>query len=154
MGHVVPPSRTWVFAPLYAPKPEPVSVNETPMGPDDGTTLATAGATTVKYDVALDSTPFPDERSIHNGCGPGGKEDTLAVIVASFQTEIASVVPPSSTRVSEPADAPKPGPVMVNEVPTGPDEGDGPAKLSAVTVKVPTLVVSEPEPWTNWTVTG
>src|SRR5665213_3608396 len=90
IGVVVPPISTTVLALPYVPNPEPFKVKAMPMGPVDGVSDATLGASTRNV-AAVETETAPVEAA----SAPG----TVPVIVASFQTEIGQVVPPMRTKV-------------------------------------------------------
>jgi hypothetical protein len=104
--------------------------------------------------VLLDSRPAPDKRSIRSACAPAERTGTVPVIVPSVQTEIGTVVPPRRSSVVLPEYGPKPAPAKVNDVPMGPDDGVGGARVSGVTVNVLMALKAALLPWMRSTSSG
>jgi hypothetical protein len=126
------PLNVTVLVPWAAPKPVPVIVTAVPTGPDVGAKLLMLGGTvTVKTVPLLDSPPtvtttFPVVAKAGTA--------TMTLVVPQLVT-VAAV--PLNVTVLVPWAAPKPVPVIVTAVPTGPDVG---AKLLMLGGTVPVIV--------------
>jgi hypothetical protein len=117
-GVAVNPLKEMVLAPLSAPKLVPVTVIESPAIPEFVDKLVIKGVTT-KVPVLL-ATVFTvtETLAIPAGKPPG----TGATIAVSLQTEGVTVMPPTVTGLKFWA-VPKPLPLIVRALLTGPDAG-------------------------------
>jgi hypothetical protein len=125
------PLNVTALVPFVAPKFAPAIVTDVPTGPLAGVTLVTVGATvTVNVDALL-ATP-PTVTTTPPVVEAGGTGTTMLVA----DQLVGTAVTPLNVTVLVPFVAPKPLPVIVVTVPTGPDEG-------------PTVVIVGPDDGVN-----
>lgn len=118
-----------VLVPWVPPKFVPVMVTEVPTGPEDGERLVMPGVT-VKFTLLLAN----PTTVITTGAAPRPRlAGTGALTLVALQLVGETVTPPMLT-VLLPCVAPKLVPVIVSEVPTGPEVGDT-LVIPGVTVK-------------------
>src|SRR6266568_3595221 len=138
VGVAVVPLKVTVLVPWVAPKFAPVMVTEVPPGPEVGDRLVMLGAVETVKVTPLLATPFTVTTTLPVVAPVG----TGAAIEVALQLVGVAAVPLKVT-VLLPCVAPKFAPVMVTEVPTGPEVGDRLVMLGAVeTVKLTPLLAS------------
>ena len=129
VGVVGTPLNVIVLVPCVAPKLVPVIVTDVPIGPEVGDRLVMLGAVTAKLTPAL-ARP-PTVTTTLPVVAPRGTGATI--LVAAQLVGVATI--PLNVTVLVPCDAPKLVPLIVTEVPTGPEVGERLVMLGAVTVK-------------------
>jgi hypothetical protein len=128
VGVAVGPLNVTVLVPCVGPNPVPVIVIGVPANPLKGDRLVMLG-TTEKLTPLLDEAPtvtttFP----VYAAAGTG-----TAMLVGPQLVGVAAV--PLNATVLEPCAAPKLDPLMVTDVPIGPDVGETVLIAGTVTVK-------------------
>jgi hypothetical protein len=113
------PANVTVLLPWLAPKLVPLMVIEAPIGPEAGEKPVIPGVT-VKFVLALGTAPTVTMTGAAPSPKPGGTLNTTAV---SLQVLGVTLTPPMVT-VLAPWLWPKSVPLIVTEVPTGPEGGD------------------------------
>jgi len=136
VGVAAVPLNVTVLVPWDAPKLVPVTATEVPTGPDAGLRLAIAGVTVkVAEPFALEMPPTVTSTLARPASTLFGTEATILV---GFQLMGVATRPPMVT-VLVPCGPPNALPVMVTEVPAGPDVGFM-LVISGVTVKFTLLL--------------
>jgi len=139
VGLAATPLKVTVVEPCVVPKLEPLIVTDVPTGPEVGDRVVILGVGKTVNFMPLLATP-PTVTTTFPVPAPVG---TGTLIVVAFQLVGVAAVPANVT-VLEPCVEPKPAPVMVTTMPTGPVMGErlvspGPAS----TVKVIVLLGTE-----------
>lgn len=138
VGVAATPLNVTVLVPCVAPKLVPLIVTEVPTAPEAGDTLVMLGAVTVKPTPLLVCAPtFTSTLPV---AVPDG---TVATILVAAQL-VGVLATPLNVTLLVPCAAPKFVPVMVTEVPMGPDVGDRLVILGAVTLKLTALLARPP----------
>ena len=139
-----------VLVPCGEPKPVPVMTTDVPTGPPSGLKLVTVGAAPTTKLVPLIPVPVAVVTEIAPEIAPAGTG--IVIEVSSHAVAPVAVVLLNFT-VLVPCEAPKPVPVMVTEVPTGPPDGlkllttgAAPTTKLSTLVPVPAAVVTEMVP--------
>ncbi len=146
VGVAAIPLKATVFVPCVAPKFVPVIVTEVPTGPEVGDKLVILGAVTVKLTPLLARPP-----TVTTTFPVAAPKGTGATIFVAAQLVAVAAMPLKLT-VLVPWVAPKLVPVIVTEVPTGPEVGDKLVMIGAVTVKLTPLLARPPTVTTTFPV--
>lgn len=116
VGDASTPLKVTVLAPCVSPRLDPLIVTSVPAGPDSGEIPEIVGTTTVKFRALLGAPPTV------TSTGPlVAFPGTGTLIVVAFQLAGVAVVPLNVT-VLVPWTDPKFDPVIVNELPTDPED--------------------------------
>ena len=135
VGVAVVPLKVTVLVPCVVPKVVPLIVTEVPVGPEVGERLVMCG-------VTVNVTPLLERLPTFTTTGPVVAFDgTSATILVLLQLVMDVAVVPLKVRVLVPWVVPKFDPLMVTEVPTGPEVGDrllilGPLAANAAPKKI------------------
>ncbi len=113
------PLNVTVLEPCVVPKLVPVMVTDEPGAPEIGETLVTTGVARTVNVTPFEAMPFSVTTTLPVVAPVG----TTATIEVALHVETVAAVPLNFT-VLEPWDEPKFVPVIVTDVPTGPDVGD------------------------------
>jgi len=132
VGVALTPPKVTVLVPCVAPKFAPLIVTDVPTGPELGFRLLMLGAGTVTVKVKPLLTCPPTVATTLPVLAPLG---TGTAMLVALQLVGVALTPPKVT-VLAPCVAPKFAPLIVTEVPTGPDDGFKPVMLGAGTVTV------------------
>jgi hypothetical protein len=116
VGVAAVPLNVTVLVPWAAPKVEPIRVIKVPTAPEAGPMLLMFGAT-AKFTPLL-ATP-PTMTTTLPVVAPDGTGTTMLVAAQLTGTDVV----PLKLMKLDPCTEPKPVPVIVTEVPTGPDDG-------------------------------
>jgi hypothetical protein len=127
VGVAAVPLKVTVLVPIVNPKFAPVIVTEAPTGPEFGLKLVMLGGGMTVKTTPLLATP-PTVTTTFPAVAPAGTGTTI--LVALQLIGVAAV--PLNVTVLVPCDAPKFVPVIVTEVPTGPEVGLRPVTLGPV----------------------
>src|SRR5439155_169330 len=112
------PLNATVLDPCVAPKFVPVTVTDVPTGPDVGTSDVIDGGT-----VTVKVTPLLGEFVVTTTLPVVAPVGTTATIDVALQLVIEVAAVPLNVTALDPCVAPKFVPVIVTDVPTGPDVG-------------------------------
>jgi len=132
VGVALTPPKVTVLVPCVAPKFAPLIVTDVPTGPEDGFRLVMLGAGTVTVNAtALLACPPTVTRTLPLTAPLG----TGTTMLLALQLVGVAATPPKLT-VLVPCVAPKFAPLIVTDVPTGPEDGFRLVMLGAGTVTV------------------
>jgi hypothetical protein len=142
VGVAVVPLNVTVLVPCVVPKPVPVIVTDVPTGPEVGVRLVILGTGVITVKLTLLLACPPTVTMTFPVIAPAGTGTTMLVALQL----VGNAVVPLNVTVLAPCVVPKFVPVIVTDVPTGPEVGVRLVILGAgvITVKLTLLLACPP----------